>query len=395
MSRQNNGIHPTTQKALNRSNPLAFSNWSRDAIGHRVESFSVQLITVILIYLDFISCAVIAILELMDVGGNLYQRLDTPSSSSNNPMAMMDPSSVGLLCSSQWICSLVLYILKSFTGFTMVYLTLEVIAVVYAFGFKKVHNAVGYSMDVFIVLILCLCSLFQQTQEMNRRNHGKNSALRFAFSSWSHAIMYCGAIRLLGCLRIWRLVRLVTLILDDSLDSLEKTKDELNMARKLMEEMKIQQKSSSQIETSIDETSRTIENLRNEIETLEEALKIAAIDMASYRITLDDAESLVSTTEEKRSPLQLTSIMEEEEIAEELESNLLEKPEMNASKIILEETADAVQPNVLPNPSNDTVVVVVVQEAFVLDPKTVVTFNSSMHDDEHFEFSETNVGDSK
>lgn len=332
---QGSDVHHDNPKAI-RPDKWNLFYWSRDEIGQRIESFPIQLITVILIYLDFVSCAVISLLELMDAGGTLHERLQNTSTTSSNYAGIVDPVSNGHLCSSRWVCSLALYMLQSFTGFTMVYFTLETMSVVYAFGFKKISAHVGYSIDVMIVTILCLCGVFKQTPNIGRS--GTNPS-RIMFSSLSHAIMYCDAIRLLGCFRIWRLARLVTLVLDNSQNDLEKTQEALHLAHETIEKMN---KSSSLMETSsADETFRTIQKLRNEIETLEEALRIAAVDMAAHHMALDDVEPLVSATE--KVPPSLSSIAEDVE-----ESSVLEEEE---SRVVVESVV--VDCNVLESPSDD------------------------------------------
>jgi len=307
-----------------------FSFCSRDVIGHRVESFSMQLITVILIYLDFVACAVIAILDLMDLGGNLQERLQ-PTAASNSPMGIIDPSSVGRLCSSQLLCSFSLYILKSFTGFTIVYLTFEIIAVVYAFGYKKVYAHLGYTTDVIIVSMLCICSVWKHKQEMSRHGRTKNVP-QGVFSSWSNAIMYCGAIRLLGCLRIWRLVRFVTLVLDDTLDTLEKSQEELSIAREAIESKSPY--SSQLIKTSHDQTSTTIQTLRLEIETLEEALRIAAVDMAAYRNTTDAVNDLVSKAQNDQSWMLTNDAIEDSHEDDKPKMDMLPNAVIEESQVI-------------------------------------------------------------
>jgi len=145
--------------------------------------------------------------------------------------------------------------LESFLGFTVFYFLLEIVALLVSFGTKFFFHF-GNLIDVSVVAI----SLATEMQGGSR------------------------VVRLLSLLRLWRLVRLTATFIDAKNVQLEDLREK-NM--KLGEDLEAARMETKRLEDAVNrevDSKKRIEKMlksyRDEVETLNEALKIAALDIA-------------------------------------------------------------------------------------------------------------------
>lgn len=153
--------------------------------------------------------------------------------------------------------------LRSFTSFTLFFFTLEVAALLIAFGVNVIGHY-GYATDLFVVAIQLLLEL---------RGNGKET-------------------RLLNIFRFWRVARLVNALVGVEKELHEETKELLQL--KDVEMKKVESESRriagefAKEKEARDAIEEMLQNYKNEVETLNEALKIAAMDIAEVAQADDD-----------------------------------------------------------------------------------------------------------
>jgi len=148
-----------------------------------------------------------------------------------------------------------LRVIQSFTGFTLFFFLLEIITLMVTFK-EDFFVHVGYLLDTFVVATCIFCEI----------------------DGWGKEI------RLLNFLRVWRLLRLVQSMLNEVRNEHEDTKSVLRL-----EQIKVKEGVAEKavLQDSLKrelEARRRVEGMlrgyKDEVETLSEALKIAAIDVA-------------------------------------------------------------------------------------------------------------------
>lgn len=154
-------------------------------------------------------------------------------------------------------------LLTSFSAFTMLFFTAEIVAVVVIFG-RSMLTHWGYLIDVLTT-----------GAQIYLEQHG-----------------YGKIARLLNILRFWRMVRLLNSMVSSEKDLHDKT---LNLLQASEVEVKKLQLETASLRTEItrekearDAIEDMLQNYKDEVDTLNEALKIAAMDIAEVAQTEDD-----------------------------------------------------------------------------------------------------------
>lgn len=210
-------------------------------VGQMMELYDVQLLSIILIYLDLIACT-------------LYIVLTKSSTSCQSPTPNANaPPNVEMGTSS---LSGALWLLYSFTNFTLICSTIELSTLMLAFGKRFfLHN--GYFLDVCIVL----CCLVGEIMGVSKE------------------------IRLLSFFRVWRIARYINTTLDYANALHDKTKQLLKQEKQIRENTKLELDRCEQTLNLELESKKYVERMlkgyKDEVETLGEALKIAAYDIAT------------------------------------------------------------------------------------------------------------------
>jgi len=192
-------------------------------VGYFFESFEVQLITLCLIALD-VATAVTNML------------LDCGTTTSRLPILSK--------------------IIQSFSGFTIFFFLLELMALIFAFRLSFFTHA-GNIIDTVVV---ATCLIWEVNGESR-------------------------SIRLLSVLRGWRLLRLVSTMLTKKDLELDQCTEEWHRDQQLLEEAKLEiERLGDSIRREM-ESKKRVENMlksyKDEVDTLNEALRIAALDIAS------------------------------------------------------------------------------------------------------------------
>mmetsp|Transcript_25545 Transcript_25545/g.33397 ORF Transcript_25545/g.33397 Transcript_25545/m.33397 type:complete len:310 (+) Transcript_25545:197-1126(+) len=225
-----------------------FKSRNRDSIETKEERLSVvgsflelpelQLVLICLIYLD-IFCSV----------GELLLTKESPKTESAQKLAIR----VG-------------NILQSVTGFTVCVFCFEILALLGSFRMRFLTH-IGYMLDLVLLALFLYAEISGVTK----------------------------AIRLLGFLRGWRVLRLASL-------SAKRAQEEAQTAQAVVEEqrLQLQEAQAEQIRLSTalkreSESRRRVEQMlqgyKDEVETLNEALKIAALDIAAAAESEMEGES--------------------------------------------------------------------------------------------------------
>jgi hypothetical protein len=213
---------------------------SRHTIGQTLEMHESQLFMVALIYINLVTCTITYIFE-NDVG---------TLTSTARVEKLFDPDSA------------ILQILSSITNFTTVCFLLEIGGLVYSFGIMTFFSHFGYSMDAFIIGSILYDNIYDSD---------------FGFGSYI-------PIQFLTYLRCWRVIRLISTMVSKVENSHEETKVKLARVEKqvMKQEMDCRQLQISNLDEM--ELRKQVEKLltvyKDEVETLKEALKIAALDVA-------------------------------------------------------------------------------------------------------------------
>ena len=151
--------------------------------------------------------------------------------------------------------SLTLKSLKSFAKFSSMVFSLEILLVYIAFGFQSITH-LGYLMD------LCVLSL---QFYLDTKGYGSE-------------------IRLLNILRLWRPIRLLnsmvaqeTIKREEVVKNLEGVDEELKKAQLEIDNIKLELEKEKEAKLAVE---NMLVNYKEEVDTLNEALKIAAMDIA-------------------------------------------------------------------------------------------------------------------
>ncbi|EQC32067.1 hypothetical protein SDRG_10264 [Saprolegnia diclina VS20] len=211
------------------------SGWSRRSVGVFLESPEAQLVMIALITLDVGSALLSAYLDL---GASLGASAVVANR-----------------------------VLQSLSGFTQVAFLLEIAALVAVFELAFFSH-IGYCLDMGVVA--------------------------FAFS---YELQYASAVmRVLGCLRYWRVCRFVWTLLAHEAAKTEAVATQLDAEKQKTQQLEMVSRqlheSLSKEHSATAQLNRTLQEYKDEIDTLKEALTIAATAMARQaQNDLDEAES--------------------------------------------------------------------------------------------------------
>lgn len=154
-------------------------------------------------------------------------------------------------------------LLTSFSAFTLLFFTAEIVAVVVIFG-RSMLTHWGYLMD----LVTTSCQIY-----LEQHGHGKIA-------------------RMLNILRFWRMVRLLNAMVSTEKEAHNKTITLLDATEVELKRLQIE---TASLRTEIvrekearDAIEDMLQNYKDEVDTLNEALKIAAMDIAEVAQTEDD-----------------------------------------------------------------------------------------------------------
>ena len=207
----------------------------RNSLGNLVESREVQMVLIVLIYSDLIA-STFRLLIIQDQQRHI--------SSTDNELGEDESFSI------------LLRALESFTGFTLFFFMLEIGALMFSFG-PRFFTHLGYGTDALIITLCLASELFRLGNIM---------------------------VRLLGFFRIWRVARLVSTILWLAQAEHTKTKsclrDEQRRGERLCSRVNFLEESSKNEISHRKQVEKTLQGYKDEVETLAEALKIAAFDVA-------------------------------------------------------------------------------------------------------------------
>ncbi|KDO28826.1 hypothetical protein SPRG_20029 [Saprolegnia parasitica CBS 223.65] len=210
-------------------------SWSRRSVGVFLESPEAQLVMIALITLDVVSALLSAYLDLG---------------------AALGASAV-----------VANRVLQSLSGFTQVAFLLEMAALVAVFELAFFSH-LGYCVDMGVVV-------FAVSYELH----------------YASAVM-----RVLGCLRYWRVCRFVWTLLANEAAKTEAVAAQLDAEKQKTQQLELMgrqlQESLSKEHSATAQLNRTLQDYQDEIDTLKEALTIAATAMARQaQNELDEAES--------------------------------------------------------------------------------------------------------
>lgn len=208
-----------------------------DTVGDFVEMHEVQLVVILLIVADVVA----VVLELfIDLG------------------ALGQSAAVTQLSS----------LLDAFTGFTIFFFLIELGLNFFAFGEAALLH-VGYALDSAVVL----ASLYWEVNMQSK------------------------TLRLLGCVRVWRAVRLVNAMVGASEAEREKVEAQLGQTRVALAEMQVEKERAEQALRRELEAKRAVEKqvqgYKDMNETLHEALSIAAHNAAEHQLVDGDGDAFL------------------------------------------------------------------------------------------------------
>jgi len=243
---ENQSVQGAKQKADDESKAL-----SRHKIGQTLEAVETQLFIVIMIYLDLVASTIIYVLE-NDVG-------TFTNTAKIEPLVDND--------------SIILRLLTSLTSFTTICFVIELCGLIYAFGINFFSHH-GYCIDMSIIVV-CIGN--------NMYNTGLDLIFPLAF---------------LGFLRFWRIARLVSMMISNV-----ERKNDVTKSMLMQTEMQLKTKTmqynrlDASLRNEVDlrkQVEKALLSYKDEIETLKEALKIAAMDVAMA--AKDDIATLAMDT---------------------------------------------------------------------------------------------------
>ena len=211
---------------------------SRRNIGRLLEAYEIQLFIVMLIYLDLIACTICYVLE-NDVG---------TLSSTAKIEKIVDTED-----------SMILRFLSSISSFTIICFVIEISGLIYSFGIEFFTH-LGYCLDMLIISSIVCNNIYE-------------SGIDLLFP-----------LQFLSFLRFWRVARLVSMMVSKVEVEHDNTKSKLN---EIIRQAKMQNVEYKRLEVSVTkevelrkEVERSLRAYKDEVETLREALKIAAMDVA-------------------------------------------------------------------------------------------------------------------
>lgn len=217
--------------------PPSSSNSSLSSIGDFIEMHETQTFCIALIILDSYLAHLLSMLTLL--------------------VSDMPPDNTKMLLES------LIPILNTSTTFTQIYFVFELAIIFMSFGIGVLGH-LGYSVDFIIISTQFYYDL---------KTHGRGS-------------------RVLNIVRLWRVYRLLMSLVNVEKEAHEATKELLEDAEAAVKKMEIERgsieddlKREREARTSVE---AMLQDYKEEVDTLNEALKIAARDVAEVAETEDD-----------------------------------------------------------------------------------------------------------
>jgi len=244
---ENNSAHTIS------NNVIKPATW-RDLLGQKLEMYEVQFGIAILIYIDLVACTIYHVME----------------SSSDIDMHGMPGSNQSYDSGGGGI---VLRMLSSVLNFTMFGFILEIGALIYSFG-SSFFSHYGYSMDLIIVSAIMYDNVYD---------------------------LDLFPMRFLGLLRVWRVARLVVTVVNRVQEEHNITKTKLiqsgeEMSRANVDLKRLEENCKSEVDLR-KQVERMLQGYKDEVDTLNEALQIAAMDVAGVaRKEMDTHERTMKDT---------------------------------------------------------------------------------------------------
>eukprot|EP00903_Cladosiphon_okamuranus_P005676 g5639.t1 len=220
-------------------------------LGRFVELYEVQVAVVAMIYLDLVASTA----QLLPYFQAAEDETDGRAGAAEGVAVGSRGNGFGAFA-----LRLVSRLMHSFTGFTIIFFAIEVAMLLAAFG-RRFFRHLGYVVDLLVVSA-CLY------QEMAGKGKG---------------------VRLLGALRVWRVARVINTLLLSADKAHDETRDTLRMAEKTTQNLetdrrRLQETLRREVEAR-KRVDRMLKGYKDEVETLNEALKIAAMDIAAAGVS--------------------------------------------------------------------------------------------------------------
>ena len=208
--------------------------WSREKFAQKLEYAEIQILSILMIYFDILAWFLKVIIEREMLDKNDKSGSDVENSKSSSFLVRM---------------------IDSFTNFTLFYFVIEIVALLFAFQ-MSFFTHIGYCIDL-ITITACVYS------DMNDGSH---------------------ILRLLSFLRAWRLARFVSKTIDIESLAHGETKSELIQAatkvKNLNDRLQIAENKIKSEKDLKKQVEKMMLGYKDEVETLGEALQIAAREIA-------------------------------------------------------------------------------------------------------------------
>ena len=245
-------------------------------LGEFLEMTQVQSFVILMIFLDVFAAFMLALIQLENsVPTATTSNASASVATAKNvlPDDVADPISIVKFISKYVVSTALLQnALTSFTGFTVLFFALEILAILVVFNLAVVGHF-GYTLDSIVVAVQLYTEL---------SGTGIQS-------------------RLLSVLRSWRLVRLMNALVTIEREAHDQTKvlmsEKDGLTRQLQGEIRRSEEELARELEARKAVDEMLASYKEEVETLNEALKIAAMDIAEVAEADDDL--LLSDDEEE------------------------------------------------------------------------------------------------
>ncbi|CAM9572852.1 unnamed protein product [Ascophyllum nodosum] len=221
---------------------------SASSLGHFVEMFEVQVAVVAMIYVDLVA--------------STAQLLPCMQSEALRGTGSGDGG--GGESAGIWVARIVARFMQSLTGFTTVLFAAEIVLLLAAFR-QRFFRHLGYVIDM-VVVVACL---YQELAGLGKE------------------------VRLIGALRVWRVARVMNTLLESADQAHAETRHTLRLVEKRTCDLETDRSRLRETLRRELEARRRVEKMlrgyKDEVETLNEALKIAAMDIAKVGVASSDA----------------------------------------------------------------------------------------------------------
>jgi hypothetical protein len=210
-------------------------SWSRHDVGSKLETIGVQMVVVALIYFDLVAYIGLHIMESETFFDGSQHSVETLPN-----------------------------FLSSFLNFTLFGFLLEVMGLIYAFGWQ-IFSHFGYVLDILVVAMMIYNEMYDWT---------------------------LFPLRFLVVFRVWRVIRLMNSVVRIVQEKLNSCKRQLSKSRQQIKQFELE---ISHLEESVktemklrQNAEKRIQSCKDDIDMLNEALRIAAMDV----LNLDQKEEV-------------------------------------------------------------------------------------------------------